>query len=139
MQFEKVSAENQRLQLVTKSTPKPQGNEKATQPIVVQMASVYDRGLATPEFALQTFYWAQRERNSDALSRTVTKRSWKFFQDSVDDNLLSIDIVARREVDATTVQLGLQLHTSDNPQFVRKLIVTLVLQGSEWRVDTTND
>lgn len=146
VQFEKVSAENQRLHAVTKSTPKPQGNEKATQPIVVQMASVYDRGLATPEFALQTFYWAQRERNSDALSRCVTPQSWTGFREYLDgwrrqnlDQIASIEIVARRDLDATTVQLGVQIHNAGNPQYGRKIIVTLALQGSEWRVQTTSE
>ena len=146
VQFEKVSAENQRLQSVAKSAPKAQPKERTMQPIVVQMASVYDRGQATPEFALQTFYWAQRERNSDALSRCVTPQSWTGFREYLDgwrrqnlDQIASIEIVARRDLDATTVQLGVQIHNTGNPQYGRKIIVTLVLQGSDWRVQTTSE
>jgi len=146
VQFEKVSAENQRLQSVAKSAPKAQPKERTMQPIVVQMASVYDRGQATPEFALQTFYWAQRERNSDALSRCVTPQSWTGFREYLDgwrrqnlDQIASIEIVARRDLDATTVQLGVQIHNTGNPQYGRKIIVTLVLQDSDWRVQTTSE
>ena len=146
VQFEKVSSENQRLQSVAKSAPKAQPKERTMQPIVVQMASVYDRGQATPEFALQTFYWAQRERNSDALSRCVTPQSWTGFREYLDgwrrqnlDQIASIEIVARRDLDATTVQLGVQIHNTGNPQYGRKIIVTLVLQDSDWRVQTTSE
>ncbi len=146
VQFEKVSAENQRLVSLVKSTPKAQTKENVMQPITIQVNALFNRGLNTPEDAVQTFYWAQRDRNSDALSHSVTQRSWNNFKDYAQewprqqfDNLLAIDILARRDVDATTVQMGLQLHTADNPQYVRKIIVTLVLQGNEWRVDTTSN
>jgi hypothetical protein len=145
VQFEKVSAENQRLVSLAKSTPKSQTKEKVMQPITIQVNALFNRGLNSPEDAVQTFFWAQRDRNSNTLSHSVTQRSWNNFRDYIDgwrrqelDNLLSIDIVARREMDATTVQLGLQLHMSDNPQYVRKLIVSLVFQGNEWRVDAVS-
>jgi hypothetical protein len=144
--FEKVSMENKRLVALAKSVPEPSTKPATMQPVVFQMVSVYDRGLATPEFALQTFYWAQRERNSDALSRCVTPQSWRHFRDYVSgwrrqnlDQIASIEIVARRDLDATTVQLGVQLHDAANPQYGGKIIVTLVLQGGEWRVQTTTD
>lgn len=143
VQFEKVSAENQWLVSLAKSTPKPQTKGTVMQPITIQINALYDRGLNTPEDAVQTFYWAQRDRNSNALSRSVTPKSWNNFRDYLDGwrrqelgNLLSIEIVARRDVDATTVQLGLQLHSADNPPYVQKIIVTLVAQGGEWRVAT---
>jgi FtsZ-interacting cell division protein ZipA len=146
LQFEKVSAENQRLQLAAKSAPKPETKSGAMQPILVQMVNVFDRGLSTPEFALQTFYWAQRERNSDELSRSVTPESWRHFQDYLDgwrrqnlDQIVSIEIVARRDLDATTVQLGVQLHENKNPQHPGKIIVTLVFRGGEWRVQSSTN
>src|SRR5262249_47022477 len=79
-QFQKVTAENQRLQSLAKSAVKTDAKQ-STQPVVLRIDSVYNRGLNTPEDALQTFYWAQRERNSDALSRTVTPKSWNNFRD----------------------------------------------------------
>jgi hypothetical protein len=142
-QFEKVSAENQRLVSLVKSTPKPQAKETVMQPVTIQINALYDRGLNTPEDALQTFYWAQRDRNKDGLSRSVTQRSWNDFRDFDEgwrrqnfDNYVSIEIVARRDVNATTVQLGVQINEANNPQHGPKLIVTLVLQGGSWRVDS---
>ena len=52
------------------------------------------------------------------------------------DSFGSIEIVARREMNATTVQLGIQLDPTNNSQSPQKFIVELVLQGNEWRLKT---
>jgi hypothetical protein len=144
--FEKVSLENKELMARAKAVPATGTNSGTTQTIVIPMVSLFDRGLSTPEFALQTFYWAQREKNSDAFIRTVAPESRDKFRDYLQwdgwrrqnlNDITSIEIVARRDVDTTTVQLGVQLHESKNPQHVRKIIVTLAIQGGEWRVQTT--
>jgi len=144
-QFEKVSAENQRLQSQAKSVPKSDAKPGSMQPVVLRMDTLFNRGLSTPEDAVQTFYWAQRERDGGTFSHSVTPRSWNNFKDYLDDwrqqnlkNVGVIQIVARRDVDATTVQLGLQLQQAENPQYGEKIIITLVLQGNEWRVDSTS-
>ncbi|HWC58556.1 MAG TPA: hypothetical protein VHC44_02605 [Verrucomicrobiae bacterium] len=144
VQFEKISAENQRLVSLAKNAAKTE-SKQSVQPIVVRMDSLINRGTSTPEDALQTFYWAQRERNSEVFSRSVTQRSWNNFKNYLDgwrrqnlDGILSIEIVARRDVDATTVQMGIQLHNAGNPEYGQKLIFVLVLQGNEWRVDSAS-
>ncbi len=144
VQFEKISAENQRLVSLAKNAAKTE-SKQSMQPIVVRMDSLINRGTSTPEDALQTFYWAQRERNSEVFSRSVTQRSWNNFKNYLDgwrrqnlDGILSIEIVARRDVDATTVQMGIQLHNAGNPEYGQKLIFVLVLQGNEWRVDSAS-
>jgi hypothetical protein len=144
VQFEKVSAENQRLQSLAKSAVRTE-TKQSTQPVVIRIDNLFNRGLGTPEDAVQTFYWAQRERNSDILFRSVTPGSRNNFRDYVDgwrrqnfDNYVSIEIVGRRDVNATTVQLGVQIHEANNPQYGQKIVVTLVLQANEWRVDTTS-
>ena len=150
VQFEKVSVENQRLVSLAKSTPKSQTKENVMHPITIQVNMLFNRGQATPEDAIQTFYWAVRERNSDALQHSVTPRSWSQFQEYANgwerknfDNYVSVDIVARREVTATTVQLGVQLNRENNPDLVsnvahQKLVITLILQDGEWHVDATS-
>lgn len=139
VQFDKVSAENQRLQTAVQNAANAKG-EASSRPITMQMNALYNRGLSTPEDAAQTFFWAQRERNEEELSRAVTPRSLNRLRDYTEhlrghDNALAIDIVARREVDAITVQLGLQIYNSSNPQSPLKTVITLVLQGGNWRVD----
>ena len=124
-QFEKVSAENQRLQLLAKTAVKTDSNQ-AMQPITVQINNLVNRGLNTPEDAVQTFYWAQRDRNADTLERSVTPcRKMEAISAIITDDwrrqgistaMISIDIVARRDVDATTVQMGVQLHSASSPQ-----------------------
>jgi myosin heavy subunit len=144
VQFEKVSAENQRLQSLAKA-PAKNDSKQSMQPVTIQIGNLFNRGWGTPEDALQTFYWAQRERNSDMLQQTVTQKSWNNFKDYTDGwrrqqfgNVASIEIVARRDVNAMTVQIGIQLHPTNNPQYGEKIIVELVLQGNDWRVDATS-
>lgn len=143
VQFEKVSAENQRLQSAVRSMPKADAKQTAMQPIVVRIQDLSYRGLSTPEAAMQTFLWAEREGNLNVLSECVAPEQRSRIREAFGnnprqnfDNVVSIEIVARREVNATTVQLGIQFHDAANPQFGQRLIVTLVLQGSDWRVDT---
>jgi hypothetical protein len=147
-QFEKVSAENQRLQSLAKTAAR-NDSKQSRQPVTIRVDMLFNRGQATPEDAIQTFYWAVRDRNGDMLAHCVTPKSWSQFQDYVNgwqrknfDNYVPIDIVARREVNATTVQLGIQLDQENNPNLVPtvahpKFIVTLVLQDGEWRVEAT--
>jgi hypothetical protein len=147
-QFEKVSAENQRLAAQAKTLAKTD-SKQTMQPVNIRIDILFNRGQATPEDAIQTFYWAVRDRNSDMLSHCVTPRSWNTLRSYADpnswqrknfDNFGSIDIVARRDVNATTVQLGIQLNPSaTNPEMLgQKLIVTLVLQNVQWQVDATS-
>src|SRR3954471_262239 len=56
VQFEKVNAENQRLQAVHNAANANGGSR----PITIQLNSIHNRGLRTPEDAAQTFFWAQR-------------------------------------------------------------------------------
>jgi hypothetical protein len=151
VQFEKVSAENQRLLLIARSAPKLQTKDAAMKPVVIRVDNLFNRGLNTPEDALQTFYWALREGNPQILQRYVTSR---YSGPANVDGIISIEIVARRDVDATTVQFGIQFQEASSPERYdsfrhvtiparqgrdgRKFIVTLVLQGNEWRVEASS-
>jgi len=160
-QFEKVSAENQRLVAQAKAVAKSQPKE-SMRPITIRINNLVNRGWGSPEDAMQTFFWAQRERNKDTFQHSVTPKSWKDFRGDLDDDswqnfhsYVSIDFMARREVNATTGQLGLQFQEAPIPQHYdsfrhvtiparqggpgRKVIVTLVLQGGEWRVDAMSN
>lgn len=160
VQFEKVSAENQRLQTQAKSAA-PTDAKQSMQPVTIRVDMLFNRGQASPDDTIQTFYWAVRERNSDMVSHCVTPRSWSQFRDYVNgwqrqnfDDVASVEIVARRDMDPTTVQLGIQFQEASSPQGYdsfrhvviparqggvgRKFIVTLVLQAGEWRVDASS-
>jgi hypothetical protein len=139
VQFEKVSAENQRLLAQAKSASKTESNQ-SMQPVVLRLDSVYNRGLNTPEDALQTYYWGLREGNAETLSRCVTPQLLSQNRDYFGsrkpqvDGIVSITIMARRDQDSTTVQLGIQVHRDGDAQWDRKIVFVLVLQGGEWRV-----
>jgi hypothetical protein len=150
VQFEKVSAENRRLLLVARSAPRPQTKDAAMKPILIRVDNLSNRGLNTPEDTLQTFYWALRDGNNQTLQRCLTPH---FSGPAQVDGIVSIEIVARRDVDATTVQLGIQIQEAPIPEGYdsfrhviiparqagpgRKFIVTLILQGGEWRLDAS--
>jgi len=158
-QFEKLNAENKRLVAQTKVSANNQPRP-SVQPVSIRINNMVNRGWGSPEDTLQTFFWAQRERNNDAFQHSVTPKSWKNFRDYLDDdswqnfrNYVSIDIVARRDMNTASVQLGIQMQEAFSPQSydsfrhvviparqgaTRKLIVTLVLQDGEWRVDAWN-
>ena len=138
-EFEKVSAENKRLQTLTANAPKSEMKQTSMQPIVIQVSSLYDRGLSTPESALQTFFWALHTGNSDALERSLTPESWQRFGKNHPNfgDVVSIEIVARRDLNTITVQLGIQVH-SGNSGRDEKGSITLTLQNGEWRVDMKN-
>jgi hypothetical protein len=146
VQFEKVSAENQRLVAQAKNMANAD-SKQSMQPVTILINNLINRGWGTPEDTLQTFYWAQRDGNSDALQHSVTPRSWNTFRDYADPgnwrqqqfkDIGSIDIVAQRDLNATTVQIGIQLNQASNPQHNQKIIVTLVLHDGVWRVDSVS-
>jgi len=137
-EFQKVSAENQRLRSQPGNTPQPAVNQMLVQPIVININGLYDRGLNTPEDTVQTFFWAQREGNANAISRCVTPQSWNFIRSSI--NLgerrdfgpsARLEIVARREVNTNTVQLGLVMPGQRD----KKMVYTFILQNGEWKLD----
>jgi hypothetical protein len=147
VQFEKVSAENQRLVAQAKNAAHADAKQ-SMRPVTIRVSDLINRGWNTPENALQTFYWAQRDGNIDSLERSVSPGSWNAFHDYVGPDswrrqqfkeIGSIDIVARRDLNATTVQFGIQLTQASNPQYRQKIVVTLVLQDANWwRVESTS-
>jgi vacuolar-type H+-ATPase subunit I/STV1 len=55
VEFQKVSAENQRLRSQPRTTPQTEANQTLIQPIVININALYDRGFNSPEDAVQTF------------------------------------------------------------------------------------
>jgi hypothetical protein len=140
-QFEKVSAENQRLVAQAKTLAKT-NSKQSMQPITVRIDNLFNRGLGTPEDAVQTYFWAQRDQNRDVYFHSLTPRLLNRMRNASElawiplDNFVSLEIVARRDLNATTVQLGIQLRNAAHPQGAEQIIVQLLLQGGEWRVDS---
>jgi len=145
--FEKVSAENQRLVAQAKNAAHADARQ-SMQPVTIRVSDLINRGWNTPEDAVQTFYWAQRDGNIDGLQRSMSPGSGNIFHDYVDpqnswrrqqfSKVGSIDIVARRDLNATTVQIGVQLNPANNLQSGQKIVVTLVLEGW-WRVESVSN
>jgi hypothetical protein len=142
-EFQKVSAENQRLRTQPRTAVQSAANQMLIQPIVVNINALYDRGLNTPEDAVQTCYWALRESNPDALARCLVGENSQFVRDYFAsgqrrslEHVVAIEIVARRELKTNSLQLGVILRNdSADRKWDRNLILTLTLRGGQWRVD----
>jgi hypothetical protein len=144
VQFEKVSAENQRLKSVAKSAPNPARKETVIQPILVLVANLANQGWSTPEATVQTIFWAQRQGNGELLSRSFIPEHRALLRDGLARGLqldfqqiVSIEIVARRDIDAATVQLGIHVHSTVDAAWDKKMVVTLKLRGGDWLADVT--
>lgn len=148
--FEKVTAENQRLQMLARSAVRAVPKQASMQPILIRVDSLYDRGQGTPEAAAQTLLWAEHNGNVEVLSRCMEPKRWSRMYSSASEQarkyllanmrrnlaqMVSIGIVARRDIDAATVQLGIELHSTDGRTV--KIVYTLNLQGGNWIVDPT--
>ena len=152
-EFEKINTENQRLQSLVKNLAKTDAKNAPIKPIMIRIDSLYERGLGTPENAVQTLLWAERSANAEELSRCVTPERWSAILQSVGDGnrptfvqslqqnlqrIVSVEIVARRELNADTVQLGIQMYEKDGVPNREKMVFTLHLRAGEWTVEITD-
>lgn len=146
-QFEQVRAENQRLEAVARNVSDRDTKQVLFQPIVIEIQNLSYQGFNTPEAALQTFLWAQRDGNADMLSNCILPERWAEIR-SRNGNMvwqrqnvpsgIYIEIVARRDLDASTVQLGVQLRSSKNSDRSSKMVFTLKLRDGQWKLDIDN-
>lgn len=144
-EYEKVSAENEHLRgLVQNAKPDP----KAMAPVVIRMDSLSDHGHSTPEATVQTLFWAERSGNVYELSRCVTPERWTSIYNSIPENgrksffdrmqhsldwMVSVEIVARKDINSTTVLLGIQA-TPRNGEHGQKSVLSLTLRDGEWKL-----
>lgn len=144
-QFEQVRAENQRLQSVAGNASNREAKQLVFQPIEIEIQNLTYQGLNTPEAAVQTYLWAQRDGNADVLYSCYLPE----FQASVRSRYgnmpwqrqnvpsgITIEIVARRDLDPSTVQIGVQYRKGSESE--RKMIFTLKLRNGEWKLDGDN-
>ena len=146
IEYEKISAENERLRAQAQNAAKSE--LKAMAPIIIRMDSLSDHGHTTPEATMQTFLWAERDGNVDELSRCFVPERWASIYSSIPeerrknlldqmrhemDQLVSIEIVARKDLNSTTVLLGLQ-SMPRNGSAGAKISLTLTLRDGEWKL-----
>jgi hypothetical protein len=141
VKFEKASAENQRLQLIAQNTARTEAKQ-SMQPIVIRVNDLFNRGQNTPEDAMQTFFWAAREHNTEALTRCVVPESrsqvGSYAEGDGFKDVISMEIAAHRELDGDTVQLGILIHMRDDSRSPIKFVMKLSRKNGEWRLDLKN-
>lgn len=144
-QFEQVRAENQRLQ-ASRNDSNHDAKQVLFQPIVIEIQNLSYQGMNTPEAAVQTFFRAELDGNADVLSNCILPERWAEIHSRFGDATLqrqnvpsasgiSIEIVARRDLDANTAQLGVQLRSSKNSNLNKKMVFTLKLRDGQWKLD----
>lgn len=145
-QFEQVRSENQRLRSVAHNASDREPKQVVFQPIVIEVQNLSYQGLNTPEAAVQTFLWAQRDGNADVLSSCILpeqaaeirSRYGNIAQRQNVASGISVEIVARRDLDANTVQIGVQFNSNNGSVLEKKMIFTLKLRDGQWRLDMDN-
>jgi septal ring factor EnvC (AmiA/AmiB activator) len=139
VEFQRVSAENQRLQAQARNAPKSERTESLPQPVVINVNALFNSGLNTPEAACQTFFWAAHEHNTEALARCIVPESrlrmGAYAEGNAFKDVISMEIVARRELNADTVQLGITIRMRDASQSPIRYVMKLSRKDGEWRVD----
>jgi len=79
-----------------------------------------DAGWSSPEAAIETFFWATRERNAQRIRACFSQKAAAKLQDQSDEEVLagdlpmmdtfkSFQIVARKVVSADEIKLGIRV------------------------------
>lgn len=143
-ELELLRSENSRLRAQSSAAKKPASAGGARKPVVLTKDNLSNRGLSTPEDAIQTFFWAYNHGDVQVMfgslipekQNVAQQQNWvstrNFYR--TPPQIAMIEIVASRELGVDTIQLGIQIHRSDDG-YVRKLAVTLKLINGEWKLD----
>jgi len=138
-----VRAENERLRAsvsrsATKSAPTPDSTPSIT------LNTLSFAGYGSPEATLQSFFWAMKQGNVDALMRCFTEEARKemgeeFAEDmqrGMQDMLKrfkGLRIAARKVVSENEIQLGVQL-SMEGDDAPDDQAIRFKLVGGEWRL-----
>ncbi len=141
-----VQSENQRLKAVVAS------RTNATTPVATsQSPTTLDQvsylGTETPEATLQSFFWSIRQEHVQAFRNCLTPERQKEMESLGEEQLRArmkemkrsfkgFQIVAKREVSANEVQLGLQFY-AENQQDQSKFALPFKRLAYEWKLDVT--
>jgi hypothetical protein len=142
-EFERLRAENERLRSIQQTASSRRSEKVVFRTIHFSRNNLSNQGLLTPEAAVQTFFWAKREGNVSVLGSCI--RPERLDGRNISDGLeiaqwfaqsypaqTTFQIVARRDVRAGLVELGISVRTEPGEE--RKIAITLQLTGSEWKL-----
>jgi hypothetical protein len=139
-----VQGENRRLKNVVASRTKSAASVAVSQPPTTLDQLSY-LGLGTPEATVQSFLWAVRQehiqafRNCLAPERQKEVETWDegqilWHMQEMKRQFKGFRIVAKREVSADGVELGLQ-HYSEDQKEPLKIMLPFKRFAQEWKLD----
>lgn len=137
-----IQVENRRL----RAAPGPATGSTAPAPDapLVAREALGDAGLTSPEAAMQTFFWAIRERNAQRIRACFSDEGASKLRDQSDQEILEgaghmmdtfkgFQIVARKAVSADEVKLGIRI-TAEGATPPQEMALGFKRVGNEWKL-----
>jgi len=117
--LDKLRAQNQQLRARTNRDGGPTSRAADARPLVTK-EMLADTGWASPEAALETFFWAFRERNASRVRACFSEEAGGELREDTDeqvlagatnlmDNFEGFQIVARKVVSENEINLGIRV------------------------------
>jgi TolA-binding protein len=144
--LDKLRSENQRLRARTHVAGGPTSPSSDARPDVTK-EMLADAGLGSPEAAIQTFFWAIRERNDQKIRACFSEEAGRSIRDQFDeedlahatqmmDTFTGFQIVAKKAVSADEIKLGIRViqAAGQGESASTDMALQFKRAGAEWRI-----
>jgi len=144
--LDKLRSENQRLRARTKAAGGPTSRGSDARPAVTK-EMLADGGWGSPEAALQTFFWAMRERNAQKIRACFSEEAGRNLRDQSDEEVLAgatqemdtftgFQIVAKKVVSADEIKLGIRViqASGQGESAPTEMALPFKRVGGEWKI-----
>lgn len=142
--LEKLRAENQQLRAGTSRAGGPASRASDDRPPVTK-EMLADAGLGSPEAAMQTFFWAMREKNVQRIRACLSEDAGREIQGQPDEEVLAgagptmdtfkeFQIVAKKVVSADEVKLGIHFSTREGA-VPEEVVLPFKRVAGEWKIN----
>jgi TolA-binding protein len=144
--LDKLRSENQRLRTRTNAAGGPTSRGSDARPAVTK-EMLADGGWGSPEAAIQTFFWAMRERNAQKLRACFSEEAGRNLRDQSDEEVLEeatmmdtftgFQIVAKKVVSADEIKLGIRIiqASGQGESAPTEMVLPFKQVGGEWKID----
>jgi len=144
--LDKLRSENQRLRARTNASGGPTTRGSDARPEVTKEL-LADGGWGSPEAAIQTFFWAIRERNAQRIRACFSGEVGRNIRDQSDEEVLAgashmmgtftgFQIVAKKIVSADEIKLGIRViqATGQGESASTDMALPFKRAGAEWKI-----
>ena len=144
--LDKLRSENQRLRARTHAAGGPASRGSDARPEVTK-EMLADGGWGSPEAAVQTFFWAIRERNAQKIRACFSEEAGRNILDQSDEEVLAdttqmmdtftgFQIVAKKVVSADEIKIGIRViqATGQGESASTDMALPFKRAGAEWKI-----